>query len=58
MFGNGWPHRQRVTYVTYDEETDQFSLTEEQAFALANEDSPAYLPGTFQLALGSIGCGA
>src|SRR3984957_15923794 len=41
-------------YVTYDEKTNKFSLTEEQAFALATEDSPAYLPGAFQLALGSL----
>jgi SAM-dependent methyltransferase len=41
-------------YVTYDEKTDRFSLTEEQAFALANEDSPAYIPGAFELALGSL----
>ncbi len=41
-------------YITYDEKTNQFSLTEEQAFALANEDSPAYLPGAFELALGSL----
>jgi SAM-dependent methyltransferase len=41
-------------YVTYDEKTKKFSLTEEQAFALAQEDSPAYLPGAFQLALGSL----
>src|SRR5712664_2661372 len=41
-------------YVTYDEKTRKFSLTEEQAFTLANEDSPAYLPGAFQLALGSL----
>ena len=41
-------------YVTYDEKTGQFSLTQEQAFALANEDSPAYLPGAFELALGSL----
>src|SRR5277367_6758916 len=41
-------------YVTYDEKTNMFSLSEEQAFALANEDSPAYLPGAFQLALGSL----
>ncbi|MEQ1472484.1 MAG: methyltransferase domain-containing protein [Candidatus Acidiferrum sp.] len=41
-------------YVTYDEKTHKFSLTEEQAFTLANEDSPAYLPGAFQLALGSL----
>ena len=41
-------------YVIYDDKTDKFSMTEEQAFALANEDSPAYLPGAFQLALGSL----
>jgi len=41
-------------YVTYDEKTNKFSLTEEQAFTLATEDSPAYLPGAFQLALGSL----
>src|SRR6266550_8343915 len=41
-------------YVNYDEKTDKFSLSEEQAFALATEDSPAYLPGAFELALGSL----
>jgi ubiquinone/menaquinone biosynthesis C-methylase UbiE len=41
-------------YVTYNEQTQKFSLSEEQAFTLANEDSPAYLPGAFQLALGSL----
>jgi len=41
-------------YVTYDEKANKFSLSEEQAFALAKEDSPAYLPGAFQLALGSL----
>jgi ubiquinone/menaquinone biosynthesis C-methylase UbiE len=41
-------------YVTYNEKTDKFRLSEEQAFALADEDSPAYLPGAFQLALGSL----
>ncbi|MGE5204033.1 MAG: class I SAM-dependent methyltransferase [Chlamydiota bacterium] len=41
-------------YITYDEKADKFSLTEEQAFTLANEDSPAYLPGAFELALGSL----
>src|ERR1700755_3728092 len=34
-------------YVTYDATTDKFSLTPEQAFALADEGSPAYLPGAF-----------
>ena len=41
-------------YITYDEPTRKFGLTEEQAFTLANEDSPAYLPGAFELALGSL----
>jgi SAM-dependent methyltransferase len=41
-------------YVTYDEKTNKFSLSAEQAFSLANEDSPAYLPGAFALALGSL----
>src|ERR1700683_1226905 len=38
-------------YVTYDPSGDRFSLTEEQAFALADDNSPAFLPGAFQLAL-------
>jgi SAM-dependent methyltransferase len=41
-------------YITYDEKNNKFSLSAEQAFALANEDSPAYLPGAFELALGSL----
>ena len=41
-------------YVTYDQSNDKFSLSEEQAFTLANEDSPAYLPGAFELALASL----
>ena len=41
-------------YVTYDAQSGKFSLSEEQAFTLAIEDSPAYLPGAFELALGSL----
>jgi SAM-dependent methyltransferase len=41
-------------YVTYYEETGTFGLSEEQAFTLAMEDSPAYLPGAFELAWGSL----
>jgi SAM-dependent methyltransferase len=41
-------------YVTYDETTNKFSLSEEQVFTLADEQSPAYLPGAFELALGSL----
>jgi SAM-dependent methyltransferase len=41
-------------YITYDEKTDKFSLSQEQVFTLATEDSPAYLPGAFEMALGSL----
>jgi SAM-dependent methyltransferase len=41
-------------YVMFDEKTGKFSMTPEQAFTLATEDSPAYLPGAFELALGSL----
>jgi hypothetical protein len=41
-------------YVTYDDRTDKFQLNAEQAFTLADEDSPAYLPGAFELALGTL----
>ncbi len=36
-------------YVTYDPASDSFTLPPEQAFALAVEDSPAYLPGAFHI---------
>ena len=41
-------------YITYNDKTNRFSLTQEQAFTLADENSPAYLPGAFELALGSL----
>jgi SAM-dependent methyltransferase len=41
-------------YITYDPATEKFSLNAEQAFTLATEDSPAYLPGAFELALGAL----
>jgi hypothetical protein len=37
-------------YVTYDPAADRYLLTEEQAFALADDTSPAFVPGAFQLA--------
>ena len=37
-------------YVEYDAQEGRYSLSEEQAFALADEKSPAYLPGAFILA--------
>jgi SAM-dependent methyltransferase len=36
-------------FVTYDAATARFTLPDEQAFALAVEDSPAYLPGAYQI---------
>src|SRR5215469_8328790 len=41
-------------YISYDAQAGKFHLTQEQAFTLANPDSPAYLPGAFELALGSL----
>jgi len=41
------------SYVSYDPATGKFYLTEEQAFVLADENSPAFLPGAFQVALGA-----
>ena len=41
-------------YVGYDAAGGTFSLSEEQAFALANPDGPLYLPGAFVLALGAL----
>ncbi len=41
-------------YVTYDPDSGRYSLPPEQTVALTVEDSPAYLPGLFQTALGSV----
>ena len=38
-------------YVTYDPESQRFGLSEEQSFALAEEGSPAFIPGAFQIAV-------
>ncbi len=36
-------------YVTYDPTTGTFTLTDEAAFCLADDDSPVFLPGAYQL---------
>jgi SAM-dependent methyltransferase len=41
-------------YVVYEADSGRYTLPPEQAAALTDEDSPAYLPGFFQLALGSV----
>jgi ubiquinone/menaquinone biosynthesis C-methylase UbiE len=41
-------------YVEYNPEASTYSMTEEQAFALANPDGAVYAPGAFVLALGAL----
>ncbi len=41
-------------YVTYDSSNGRFHLSEEQAFAMADESSPVFLPGAFQCALAAV----
>src|SRR4051794_17512687 len=41
-------------YVEYEADTGRYTLPPEQALALTDSESPAYLPGFFQLALGSV----
>jgi SAM-dependent methyltransferase len=41
-------------YVTYDPDSDRYLLSEEQAFTLTDEQSPAFLPGAFQLAAATV----
>ncbi len=41
-------------YVEYDAATDRYWMTEEKAFALTDPDGPLYLPGAFELALGTL----
>jgi SAM-dependent methyltransferase len=36
-------------FVTYDAETGRYRLTDEQAYALADESSPVFIPGAFQI---------
>ena len=41
-------------YASYDAAGGRFFLTEEQAFALTDENGPVFLPGAFQLALSAV----
>jgi SAM-dependent methyltransferase len=41
-------------YVDYDPRLGTFSMTAEQAYALADQDSPAFFPGSMQLAIGVL----
>ncbi|MGB0097562.1 MAG: methyltransferase domain-containing protein, partial [Solirubrobacteraceae bacterium] len=41
-------------YVEYDPDSGRYTLPPEQTVALTDPDSPAYLPGLFQITLGSV----
>ena len=41
-------------FVEYESDSGRYALPPEQTVALTDETSPAYLPGFFQLALGSV----
>ncbi|HEY5980277.1 MAG TPA: class I SAM-dependent methyltransferase [Microlunatus sp.] len=41
-------------FLTYDPTSGRYALPGEHAVALTDESSPAYLPGLFQIALGTI----
>ena len=41
-------------FVAYDPDSGRYTLPPEQTVALTDSDSPAYLPGFFQIALGSV----
>lgn len=41
-------------YVEHDTQTDRYTLPPEHAMVLAEEDSPVFLPGAFQLATATI----
>jgi 2-polyprenyl-3-methyl-5-hydroxy-6-metoxy-1,4-benzoquinol methylase len=41
-------------FVEYEADSGRYSMPPEQAMALTDESSPAYLPGFFQIALGSV----
>ena len=42
------------SYAEYDPDSDRCTRPPEQAVVLTEPDSPAYLPGFFQIALGSV----
>jgi SAM-dependent methyltransferase len=50
-----WLHGQAAGgYVEYHPADGTYSMTAEQAFALTDPDGPVYLPGAFQMALGTL----
>jgi ubiquinone/menaquinone biosynthesis C-methylase UbiE len=54
-YAQEWLNAQAAgAYVDYDPDSGRYVLPPEQTVALTDEDSPAYLPGFFQIALGSV----
>ena len=54
-YAREWLHAQAAGgTLEYDAATSRFTLPPEYAIALTDETSPAYLPGFFQLALGTV----
>ena len=51
---SGSTPRPPAAYVDYDPETKTYSLPPEHAIALTDETSPAFLPGFFQIAHGTV----
>jgi hypothetical protein len=41
-------------YVTYDAATGKFALPDEQAMVLAVENSPAFIPGAYQIVVSTV----
>ncbi len=41
-------------FLTYDAATGGYELPPEHAVALVDQDSPAFLPGFFQVAYGAV----
>ena len=41
-------------YIDYEPESDKYVMTDEQAFVLANEDSPMFMGGAFHFTTPSI----
>jgi SAM-dependent methyltransferase len=54
-YAREWLNAQAAgSFVQYDPDTGRYVLPAEHAIALTDESSPAFLPGLFQIALGTV----
>ncbi len=54
-YAREWLNAQAAgSFVDHDPETGRYTLPAEHAVALTDPDSPAYLPGLFQIAVGTV----